>query len=115
LTTVFTYATGQAYTEPNGYYRLEGTPWTSADQTAFQSDFNGARLPAYHRLDIGVRKKGDFFGIADYEAQIQLVNAYSRRNVWFVLFEPTDNNEISRDVVPQIPVPLPNLSLTLSF
>ena len=115
LTTVFTYATGQAYTEPNGYYRLEGTPWTSADQTAFQSDFNGARLPAYHRLDIGVRKKGDFFGIADYEAQVQLVNAYSRRNVWFVLFEPTDNNQISRDVVPQIPVPLPNLSLTLSF
>jgi hypothetical protein len=43
------------------------------------------------------------------------VNAYSRRNVWFVLFEPTDNNQISRDVVPQIPVPLPNLSLTLSF
>ncbi len=115
LTTVFTYATGQAYTEPNGYYRLEGTPWSSADLTAFQSEFNGARLPAYHRLDIGVRKKGNFFGIADYEAQIQLVNAYSRRNVWFVLFEPTDEEQISEDVVPQIPVPIPNLSLTLSF
>jgi len=115
LTTVFTYATGQAYTEPKGYYRLEGSPWASADQTAFQSDYNGARLPAYHRLDIGIRKKGDFFGIADYEARVQLVNAYSRRNIWFVLFEPNDEGRINRDIVPQIPVPIPNLSLTLSF
>jgi hypothetical protein len=115
LTSVFTYATGQAYTEPNGYYRVEGAPWSSADLTAFQSDYNGARLPAYHRLDVGLRKKGDFFGIADYEAQVQVVNLYGRRNVWFVLFEPTSQTDISRNVVPQIPVPIPNLSLTLTF
>jgi len=114
LTTVFTYATGQAYTEPTGYFKTLDDPFLSGARTSFQAAYNNARLPAYHRLDIGVRKKGTVFGV-DYEGQVQLVNAYGRRNVWFVLFEPTDDNQIERDVVPQIPVPLPNLSLTLSF
>ena len=114
-TAVFTYATGQAYTEPNGYYRLFDDPTLSRQRDVLQSDFNASRLPAYHRLDLGVRKKGDFFGIATYEAQLQLVNAYGRRNIWFVIFEPTQASRIERNVVPQIPVPLPNLSLTLNF
>ena len=114
LTTVFTYATGQAYTEPTGYFKTLDDPFLSQPRTSLQATYNNARLPAYHRLDVGVRRKGSVFGV-DYEAQVQLVNAYARRNIWFVLFEPTDNNQIERDVVPQIPVPLPNLSLTLSF
>ena len=114
-TAVFTYATGQAYTEPSGYYRLFDDPTLSRQRDVLQSDYNASRLPAYHRLDLGVRKKGDFFGIASYEAQMQLVNAYGRRNIWFVIFEPSQDSRIDRNVVPQIPVPLPNLSLTLSF
>lgn len=116
-TAVFTYATGQAYTEPVGYYKIVDNPFVAPgrSQTPFLSEYNNARLPAYHRLDVGVRKKGRLFGIADYEAQLQLVNAYGRRNVWFVIFAGEENNTISRDVVPQIPVPLPNLSLTLTF
>lgn len=114
-TAVFTYATGQAYTEPNGYYKLLDDPTLSRPRDVLQSDYNASRLPAYHRLDLGVRRKGDFFGIATYEARMQLVNAYGRRNIWFVIFEPTQGNTIERNVVPQIPVPLPNLSLTLSF
>ena len=114
-TAVFTYATGHAYTEPSGYYKLLDDPTLSRPRNVLQSDFNASRLPAYHRLDVGVKKKGRFFGFADYEAQIQLVNAYGRRNVWFVIFEPTQDNTVDRNVVPQIPVPLPNLSLTLTF
>ena len=114
LTSVFTYATGQPYTEPTGYFKTLDDPFLSGARTPFQATYNNARLSAYHRLDVSVRKKGTVFG-ADYEAQVQLVNAYARRNVWFVLFEPTDENDIERTVVPQIPVPLPNVSLTLSF
>jgi len=114
-TAVFTYATGQAYTEPSGYYKLLDDPTLSRPRDVLQSDYNASRLPAYHRLDLGVRKKGDFFGVADYEAQFQLVNAYGRENIWFVIFEPTQGNTIERNVVPQIPVPLPNISLTLMF
>ncbi|PEN13790.1 TonB-dependent receptor [Longibacter salinarum] len=114
-TAVFTYATGQAYTEPSGYYKLVDDPTLSRPRDVFQAEYNASRLPAYHRLDLGVRRKGDFFGVGTYEARMQVVNVYGRRNIWFVIFEPTQGNTIERNIVPQIPVPLPNLSLTVSF
>lgn len=114
-TAVFTYATGQAYTEPSAQFRQFDGPFSGGSITTFVSDFNAARLPPYHRLDLGLRKRGRFFGIADYEAQVQLVNAYGRRNIWFYLFQTEDDGMISRNTVPQLPIPLPNLSLTLRF
>ena len=114
-TGVFTYATGQAYTQPEAQYQLVNPPYTSGTPDVFVSDFNAARLPPYHRFDVGVRRTGSFFGIGQYEAQVQLVNAYGRRNIWFYFFEAESNNTVERNPVPQIPVPLPNLSLTLTF
>ena len=115
-TGVFTYATGQAYTEPRQQYQLVNPPYSSNTPDVFVSDFNAARLPPYHRLDVGVRRTGSFFGIGRYEAQVQLVNAYGRRNIWFYFFEAeATGSSIERNAVPQIPVPLPNLSLTLNF
>ncbi len=115
VTSVFTYATGQAYSEPVAQYKLLDSPYSSSPIDTFVSDFNAQRLPAYHRLDVGLRNKGSFFGWADYEVQMQLVNAYGRRNIWFYLFQAEGDNTVSRDAVPQIPIPLPNLSLTLRF
>jgi hypothetical protein len=115
VSAVFTYATGQAYTQPQQRYKLIDVPFSSTTTTVFQSDFNAARLPPYHRLDLGVRRAGRFFGVADYELQLQMINVYGRRNVWFYLFQPQQDNTIDRDTVPQIPIPLPNVSLTLSF
>jgi outer membrane cobalamin receptor len=114
-TGVFTYATGQAYTQPDAQYQLINPPYTSSTPDVLVSEFNAARLPPYHRFDIGVRRTGSFFGIGRYEAQIQLVNAYGRRNIWFYFFEANEDNTVERNAVPQIPVPLPNLSLTLNF
>ena len=78
------------------------------------SPFNGARLPAYHRLDIGFTRKGKLFG-GDSELQLQVINAYNRRNIWFYFYEFEDDGSVSREVVPQIPVPVPNISYTLRF
>ncbi|GIV60661.1 MAG: TonB-dependent receptor [Rhodothermaceae bacterium] len=114
LTGVFNYATGQAYTEPGAWYQLNSNVFGSQVRNVFVSEFNQARLPAYHRLDVGASKRGRFFGFADYELQLQLLNAYNRRNVWFYFFEVEDDT-IEREEVPQIPVPLPNLSFTLRF
>ncbi len=114
-TGVFTYGTGQATTKVLGLFKLQDEPLTGRTQTGFVTCFNCARLPAYHRLDLGVRKKGRFFGWADYELQLQLVNAYGRRNIWFYFYEPRDDNTIERNEVPQIPIPLPNVALTLRF
>ena len=115
FTSVFTLASGQAYTEPSGQYKLLDDPISSEVRNTLISPFNEARLPAYHRLDIGFSRLGRFFRFAESEVQLQLINAYGRENVWFFFFEFEDDNTVVRNTVPQIPVPIPNLSLTLRF
>jgi len=115
LTSTFNYNTGKAYTQP--LYRYEvSPPFQSGPErdNVFISAFNNARLPAYHRLDLGVARTGRFFEIADYELQIQVINAYSRRNIWFYQYD-TPDGRIERTETPQIPVPIPNLSFSLTF
>ena len=56
-----------------------------------------------------------FFRFADYELQLQAINLYARRNTWFIFFEFEQDNTVTRNDVPQIPIPLPNVSLTLKF
>lgn len=113
FTGVFTYGTGQAYTEVYGFYQTE-PPFGSTPGTVYQTQYNASRLPPYHRLDLGFARRGRFFGFADYELQLQLINAYSRKNVWFYFPQP-EGTSIERTRVNQIPVPIPNLSLTLNF
>jgi outer membrane cobalamin receptor len=115
LTSTFNYNTGKAYTDPQFRYEVGG-PFQSGpeNRNVFVSPFNNARLPAYHRLDVGAARTGRFFGVADYELQLQLINAYARRNIWFYQYE-TDGGTIEQSEVPQIPVPIPNLSFSLTF
>ena len=113
FTGVFTYGTGQAYTEVYGFYQVQ-TPFNTSAGTVFQSQYNASRLPDYHRLDVGFARRGRFFGFADYELQLQLINAYSRKNVWFY-FPQTEDATLDRTRVNQIPIPIPNVSLTLKF
>jgi hypothetical protein len=113
VTAAFAYGTGQAYTEPTLRYSLVDDPFNS-DGDVLISPFNGSRLPAYHRLDLGAERAGQLFG-AEYRLQIQLINAYARRNVWFYFFEFEPDGTVTREEVPQIPVPIPNLSFSLRF
>ena len=115
VTGVFAFATGQPFTEPRFQYSLPDTPFGSTAPDVLVAPFNGQRLPNYHRLDLGLAKTGRFFGLGTYEAQLQVINVYSRRNVWFFFYEFPDDGPPERTEVPQIPVPIPNLSLTLSF
>ncbi|NND73156.1 MAG: TonB-dependent receptor [Rhodothermales bacterium] len=118
-TGVWAYATGQAYTEPSRQFKLIANPLGSTVKDVLASDFNGARLPAYHRLDLGISKSGRFFKFANYDLQLQVLNAYNRRNIWFFFydFEAGDSrgNTIDKTEIPQIPVPLPNISFTIEF
>ena len=117
-TGVFAYATGQAYSEPTGQYKLlDAQPLTgqAATDVLVVPRLNDARLPAYHRLDLGFTKEGRFFGRGDYELQLQVINVYSRRNVWFYFLDFNNDNTVERTEVPQIPIPLPNVSFTVRF
>ncbi|MFB6249587.1 MAG: TonB-dependent receptor domain-containing protein [Salinibacter sp.] len=117
LSSTFNYNTGKAYTRPQLRYERVDSPFQSSSQreNVFISPFNGARLPAYHRLDVGVARTGRFFGIADYKVQLQAINAYARRNTWFYQYNTEPDGTIERTETPQIPVPIPNLALTLTF
>ena len=106
------YATGQAFTTPGGVYRV-GVPFGDGVLTGFDTDrLNGSRLPDYHRVDVGVTKKGAWSWAA-YELQLQVVNVYSRRNLWFLNYDRSDN-PVTFTEVRQLPI-LPNVSLSLDF
>ena len=117
LSSTFNYNTGTAYTRPQQRYELRDNPFQSGPggENVFISSFNDARLPAYHRLDVGVARTGRFFGVADYKFQFQVINAYARRNIWFYQYPTNPDGTIERTETPQIPVPIPNLALTLTF
>lgn len=108
------YATGQAYTEPTSRYTIAGQPVGGGEfDGLYTPELNNARLDAYHRVDVGLTREGRFFGIGDYELQVQAINVYNRRNVWFVTYD-FDDNPIVPDPVRQLPT-LPNVSLTVRF
>ncbi len=79
------------------------------------SPFNGARLPAYHRLDLGFSKLGRFFGFADYELQLQVLNVYMRKNIWFYFYDLTTTGRSIAKTFRRFPVAIPNISLTVTF
>ena len=114
-TSVFNVASGQAYTEPEGQYKLLDDPFGNDVRDVLISPFNSARLPTYHRLDVGFTRSGRFLGFKNTEVQLQVINVYSQRNVWFYFFDFQEDNSIERNEVPQIPVPIPNVSITLKF
>ncbi|MEX1212434.1 MAG: TonB-dependent receptor [Balneolaceae bacterium] len=114
LNAVFSYATGQAYTEPTGRTQIGHLPWGNISQETFiVEELNRARLPAYHRLDLGAIRTGTFFGRAQAEWQFQIINAYSRRNIWFYQYD-FDENPVEKSSVPLLPI-LPAISYTVQF
>ncbi len=112
--TVFNYATGQAYTEPLGRTQFTGIPWDNTVRDAIiVGNINASRLPSYHRMDISFIRSGRFFNLGDAEWQIQIINVYSRRNVWFYNYD-FDENPIVREDISQLPI-VPSISYTVNF
>jgi hypothetical protein len=111
---VFNYATGQAYTEPQGRTQLSGLPWDGGIRDVFViENLNASRLPSYHRLDFSFSRKGRFFDLGDAEWQFQVINAYSRRNIWFYNYD-FDENPVEREDVTLLPI-IPSISYTVNF
>ncbi|WP_069133047.1 TonB-dependent receptor [Rhodohalobacter halophilus] len=114
FSTVFNFASGQPYTEPLGRTQLNGVPWGSAERDIFTvGKVNASRLPSYHRLDFSFSREGRFFNLGDAEWQFQVINAYSRRNIWFYNYD-FDENPVERQDVQLLPI-IPSISYTVNF
>lgn len=110
----FNFASGQAYTKVLGRYAQVDLPWTNNQPNIFTvGKVNAARLPNYHRLDISFSRTGRFFDLGDSELQLQIINVYSRRNVWFYNFN-FDENPVEVSEVSLLPI-LPAISYTVNF
>lgn len=86
------------------------TPITTQNGTLgliLTDELNGGRLPYYHRLDFSARKRWVFFNKMLLEADLTLINAYDRDNIFYF-------DRIRLEVVYQLPI-LPSAGLTLKF
>lgn len=87
------YATGQAYTMPQGSYYfnedLSGNSYTNQKYDYTQR--NGARLDGYHRLDLNLMWKHKIFDDNDGWLSFNIYNAYDRRNPFFQYIGNDDN------------------------
>lgn len=117
-TVVFNYATGQAYTKPLGRALAVDSPFSTSGSTGTAVDqliigkVNASRLPAYHRLDLSFIRAGTFLGAGEAQWQLQVINVYSRRNVWFYNYDL--DFPVTREPVRLLPI-LPSVSYTINF
>jgi CarboxypepD_reg-like domain/TonB-dependent Receptor Plug Domain/TonB dependent receptor len=102
LGAVYTYATGQTYTEAVARYILG----TRERQDAFilPGEQYNRRLEPYHRLDVSITKHTTFLGVTG-NWYVQIFNVYNHRNVWFKQFDTSQNPTQVTDVrlLPIIP------------
>lgn len=84
----FVYGSGDLRWLPSGRWAFQDVYGSSFESVVpdFQ-DRNNFRLPAYHRLDLGLVWK--FFPKwGESDLTFSVVNAYDRRNTFFIYFEP---------------------------
>lgn len=82
------YHTGKAVTFPSGKYEIDG------HTVNLYTERNGYRMPAYHRLDLGVTYK---VGRASWN--FSLYNAYGRRNAYSISFRENEDDPTKTEAV----------------
>lgn len=87
------YYTGNAVTFPAGKYTIDG-------QTYFYyTERNGYRMPAYHRLDLGVTWVLKQRGRLTSELNFSVYNAYGRENAYTISFRENEENPNKTEAV----------------
>ena len=106
-------ASGNPYTAPTSI--SEVIIDDRVETTFIFEERNNARLPDYHRLDIGVNLYNDY-GWGRQKITIGAYNAYNRRNPFYIDFvrDKTDSNQFVAESVSIFPL-VPNFTYSLSF
>ncbi len=115
FSTRWNFGTGFPFTQVQGYY--EYLPFTGGINTDYTTangqlgiiygELNKGELPAYHRLDLDIKRRFYFSENTELEANFSLTNIYNRKNVFYV-------DQITNSTVRQLPL-MPSLGLTFSF
>ncbi|MBE9468356.1 MAG: TonB-dependent receptor plug domain-containing protein [Bacteroidetes bacterium] len=120
LSGTWLYHSGNSVTLPSGKYQLANVNYSDSyignrtvlDDVHIYSEKNGYRMPAYHRLDLGLnyvklKRKGSS------KWTIGVYNLYNRQNAYFLFFK-TSNGETKLYQKSLFPV-LINLGYTIIF
>lgn len=113
LNFAWTYGTGQAYTQPVSHYEVH-----LPDRTVplvIGEDLNASRLPAYHRMDLGIRRdsKPGKGLIEQWSFYFQIYNVYNRRNIWFLRVDPEERPPEASEIR-MLPI-IPTLGFEFKF
>lgn len=107
---------GLPFTQTQGYYQAPnvtggiGSDYISANNNqlgVLYAGLNEGRLPAYHRLDLNLRRSWKFNDRMNLEVNAGVTNAYSRENIFYF-------NRVTNERVNQLPF-LPSLGFDLTF
>ena len=93
------YGTGQAYTLPEARYEVQ-QPTGQSIPYVHVSEKNAYRLPAYHRMDLGITRDFRWGGVGG-QIVFSVFNVYNRRNVWYRSFDATEPEIQVQDVLLQ--------------
>lgn len=111
LSANFTYRTGEALDLANGAFGLYNFSFSNntiiidPSVVPVYSEVNSFRMPAYHRLDVGISKKwGQPNKRQQSELAFSIYNVYSRLNAFFIYFdqETSNNGQVIRRVAKQV-------------
>ena len=87
------YYTGNAVTFPSGKYQVDG-------QTVnYYTERNGYRMPAYHRLDLGLTWYRKSTPTYESNWNFSVYNAYARRNAYTISFRDSETNPGTTEAV----------------
>ncbi|MCR4660233.1 MAG: TonB-dependent receptor [Bacteroidales bacterium] len=104
LSARWTYGSGFPYTQTQGVYQnilfgslAEDYANANGDFGVHYAELNEGRLPSYHRLDIGAKRKFSFGKRSLLEINLSITNLYSRENIFYF-------NRITFQRVNQLPI-----------
>jgi len=111
LNFAFRYGSGQPTTLAAGRYTVQDITGREYD-TVLDGEYHGYRLPAYHRLDLGIGYQA-VYPDATLEPTLQIINLYNRKNVYLRLYDMTTNPAEFEDVT-MLPL-IPTLGIRITF
>jgi hypothetical protein len=109
------FGSGFPFTQTQGYYEktqfdngiYSDYTTSNGDLGIIYAELNEGRLPAYHRLDLNVKKRFNLSENSKIDVDFSLINVYDRQNVFY-------QDRLTGEIIYQLPI-MPSLGVTWSF